>query len=204
MNWNYIDKLVSQFTITNWITIVGIIVSSITTVVSLVVAVKSLKNSQKSIELATNSAEQTKISTYNANRPYVVAYTTNIETGLMSMHKYLIIKNFGKSAAHVSSVIPLTKLDSTNSDRQLDSLKDFTLAPNMSIPIVFNSDFMNTVEFEIIYNDLENNKFDEKFNVNFGFMKDIKYEIASRSDLPAGFNEIIASINVLAQQIQQK
>jgi hypothetical protein len=204
MDWNSIIRLTSQFTITNWISVIGIIVSSITTIVSLAVAVKSLKTSQKSIELAANSAEQTKLSTYNANRPYVVAYTTSIETGLMSMHKYLIIKNFGKSAAHVSRVLPLNDLDSTNKERKLKSLKKFTLAPKMAIPIIIDSGFMDTIKFKIIYSDLEGHKFDETFEVNFGFMQDVKYETASRSDLPSGFNEIIASINILAQQIQQK
>ncbi|KAF0361404.1 hypothetical protein [Pediococcus acidilactici] len=188
----------------NWIQIIGILVSTLSAIISLVIAVKSLKTSQRSIELAANSAEQTKISTYNANRPYVVAYTTSIETGMMSMHKYLIIKNFGKSAAHVSSVIPLSDLDSANKERKLKSLKDFTLAPKMSIPIIVDSNFMDTIKFEIIYNDLDDHKFDEIFEVNFGFMQDIKYATASKSNLPGGFNELIAAINILAQQIQQK
>lgn len=201
---NWIQFAEKYLTVSNWIQIIGIIVTFITTLVSLWIALRSLRLSKKSIDMATESAEQTKLSAFNANRPYVVAYTTSLDSGLMSIHKYLIIKNFGKSAAMIHTIHTSDELDDSNSDKKLESLTNFTLAPGMSIPATVDSNFMETVTFNIVYSDLDNHKFEESFPVNFGFMSSVRFETSSIANLPEGFNELIAAINVVSQQIQQK
>lgn len=78
------------------IEIVSIITSTLLSVISLWIAVKSLKQSQKSIEIAELSIEE-------SNRPYVVVYRDFIQV-LNTAHEYLVIKNFGNTGATIDSL----------------------------------------------------------------------------------------------------
>ena len=68
-------------TISNWISVAGILVS---------------------LGIATWSAHQTKVAAQLASRPYVSVYLEAIDTVYFS--KYLVIKNFGNSSAVITSI----------------------------------------------------------------------------------------------------
>ena len=116
-------------TISDKIQIITSIISSIATIISIIIAVQSLKKSQKAIEL-------TEISIEEANRPYIVAYTDLVQVA-SSIHEYLIIKNFGKTGATITSfqVNPPYK-----NKGKFNNLKDTFLAPNQSLNTVLYND----------------------------------------------------------------
>ncbi|HBH6328674.1 recombinase family protein [Enterococcus faecium] len=60
--------------------------------ISLAIALGSLYQSKKSIQLTENSI-------LSANRPYVVIYIETLDT--VYFERYIVIKNFGKSAARI-------------------------------------------------------------------------------------------------------
>ncbi|MGV0167145.1 hypothetical protein ACRYI5_00935 [Furfurilactobacillus sp. WILCCON 0119] len=184
----------THLTTDNWIQIIGIIASFTASTVSVTIAVLALLQTRK-------AALRTKDIAFNESRPYVTIYMTALDTGVMSMHKYLVIKNFGKSAANISSIIPKGNLDKPNQERKLASLKNFVLAPGMSVRANVNANFSDTVIFEVMYTDANKNTFNDTFSVNFGYGDDLIYEEASKSGLPDGVNEIIAALNIIAQQL---
>ena len=69
--------------------------------ISLAIALSSLYQSKKSIQL-------TEKSILSANRPYVMFYIETLDT--VYFEKYIVIKNFGKSAA---KILDLTFISST-------------------------------------------------------------------------------------------
>lgn len=72
----------------NIIEIIGIIASLITSIVAIVISIKTLKQNSQMIEEST--------------RPYIVVYSRT--TNFQSPDYYLIIKNFGQTGAVVTSI----------------------------------------------------------------------------------------------------
>lgn len=114
-------------TVSDVIEIVSIITGSLLSIISLWIAVKSLKQSQKSIELAELSIEE-------ANRPYVVVYRDFIQV-LSTAHEYLVIKNFGNTGATIDSlkIDPPYTNDSDIHFNDFSNLKNTFIAPGQSI-----------------------------------------------------------------------
>lgn len=188
-------ELLSQLTPSNWVQIFSTVATLIVSVVSITIANSSLKQTKQ-------AAIDTKKSEFNATRPYVTIYSNVISTGIMSIHKFLIIKNFGKTAAQVKSIEFSPQLDKSNQERNLASLHNFVLAPGMSIRAEVDQKFGEVVTFKVKYCDFEMHKFYESYNVNFGFENDVRYSEADNSALPAGVKEIVNALNIIAQQLQ--
>lgn len=68
-------------TISDWIHVAAINISSLISIISIIIAVKSLQTTKKSME--------------DANKPYIACYIDMVEVG--HFQKYLIIKNFGRT-----------------------------------------------------------------------------------------------------------
>lgn len=185
----------NQLTTSNWIEIISIIASLTVSFASIWIALKSLNRAEK-------SAKALEVSNFNAERPYVTIYSTGLNTGVMSFHKFLIIKNFGKSAAKVKLITYTGELDANNQSRNLTSLHDFVLAPGMSVRSNIDAAFKNTVIFHVEYSDLQGHSFNETFDVNFGFGDTLVYAEASKGNMPKGYNELIAALHIIAQQLQ--
>ena len=108
------------------IEIVSIITGALLSIISLWIAVKSLKQSQKSIELAELSIEE-------SNRPYVVVYRDFVQV-LNTAHEYLVIKNFGNTGATIDSLEISPPYN--DSDVNFDDFKNINntfIAPRQSI-----------------------------------------------------------------------
>lgn len=193
------------FSPSDWIQIFSIFASLAVLIISVCIALKSLNRAEK-------SAKATEIANFNATRPYVTIYSNSLDTGLLAIHKYLIIKNFGKTAAKVKTIDFNGELDEINKERKLRSLHDFVLAPGMSVRTVISANFSKTIMFQVTYSDLENNQFKEDYKVNFGFSDDLVFAKASAeandevkaeiNRLPKGYVEVISALNVIAQQLQ--
>lgn len=126
-------KIVS---ISDIIQIISIIISSVFTIISIGIAVLSLKKSQKAIELTETSIEE-------ANRPYIVVYSDCIQVA-STIHQYLIVKNFGKIGATITSlkITPPYKKDLSNGESGgFTKLDNTFLAPNQTLTTVLFSDY---------------------------------------------------------------
>lgn len=98
------------------IELISIFATLIISIISIVIAVKSLKLTRKSIE--------------DANRPYVVS---SIETSVsFYIEKYLLIKNYGNTAAKIKSINFSETIDNQNLNRFIHSIEGAYIAPNQS------------------------------------------------------------------------
>lgn len=103
--------------------------SALLTIVSLVISVKALKQSQKSIEL-------TEKSILDSNRPYVVIYRDYIQVS-STVHEYVIIKNFGNTGAIIDQILfsPVL-LDDIRGKKIFEHISGTFIAPGQSISTV--------------------------------------------------------------------
>ena len=113
--------------------------------ISLAIALSSLYQSKKSIQL-------TEKSILSANRPYVMFYIETLDT--VYFEKYIVIKNFGKSAAKILDLTFISKLDEKNDLNRLGSLVGGIIAPNQKFTTSVDPNFNETITGKIKYQDL--------------------------------------------------
>lgn len=136
----------------DWIEILGILASVITSIIAIIISVKTLQQNNKMIEEST--------------RPVISIYS-KYSDGIL----YYIIKNFGASTAHIDKVI--TNFDIPKTDRNMvegnpfKSLSNSTLAPMDSkiCPLISHSLKNRKFNFEIYYHS-STNKYHEEFFVD--------------------------------------
>ncbi|EAD0633842.1 hypothetical protein FLR18_13740 [Listeria monocytogenes] len=147
-------------TTSDWIQILSIFATLIISTASIVIALKSLK--------------LTKISIESANRPYVTCYLDMVVVG--HYQKYLIIKNFGTSSAVIKNISFLGEIILEN-ENNLESLHETIIAPNQKFIISIAKEVpdKSIISVVINYQDLQRNRFTEKFQLNPNFSKDIIY-----------------------------
>ena len=80
--------VINSFDISDWIQILSIVATTIISIVSVLIATKSLRLIRKSIE--------------DANRPYTGCYVEMIEVG--HFQKCFVIKSFGKTPAKIIDI----------------------------------------------------------------------------------------------------
>lgn len=101
--------------ISNWIQLVAVVVTLLTSIIAIIISVKSLKLTKKSIE--------------DANKPYIVIYEERIHVA-STIHPYLIVKNFGKTGAVINYINFYPKF---GSDREpFGRFKKVFIAPGQS------------------------------------------------------------------------
>lgn len=100
----------------NWIEIVSIIASLVTSVTAIVISVLTLKTTKESID--------------EANRPYVVAYL-NWEWIDEHLREFLVIKNFGVTGATINSIdYSEPWINSHNQKPIFYDMNDYFIAPS--------------------------------------------------------------------------
>lgn len=100
----------------NWIEIISIIASLVTSATAIIISVLTLKTTKESID--------------EANRPYVVAYL-NWEWLDMNLREYLVIKNFGNVGAIIDSIdYSEPWINSQNDQPIFDAMDNYFIAPN--------------------------------------------------------------------------
>lgn len=92
----------------DWIQILSIIATTIISIVSVIIATKSLRLTKKSIE--------------DANRPYIGCFVEMIEVG--HFQKYFVIKNFGKTPATIVDIKFNKEIKGLGREGKLDSVKN--------------------------------------------------------------------------------
>ena len=155
-----------QLNASDIIEIVGIIASLVTSIVAIVISVKTLKQNSQMIE--------------ESSRPYVAVYPEYIQV-LSTPHEYLVIKNFGSTGATIDSLVidpPFEKSDICN-DPGFTHISGTFIAPNQAISTTvfanaFNNNRTGITTISIKYHS-DTKKYCESFYLNEDLQKDIRF-----------------------------
>ncbi|MCI8362278.1 MAG: hypothetical protein HFJ41_03970 [Clostridia bacterium] len=131
-------ELLSSLSISDWIEIFGIIVGFITSIVAIIISVKTLKQNSKMIEEST--------------RPYITISKQVI--AISTPKEYLVLKNYGPSGAEIIDIncnIPITTMISKDVFKRdpFGYLIGTFIAPGQAFCPVFSS--KNIEEENIIF-----------------------------------------------------
>lgn len=100
----------------DWIQLVTSIITAATSIIAIVISVRSLRATKRSIE--------------DANRPYVVAYLAWMWLD-DNLKEYLVIKNFGKTGATIKSIsYDVPWLTPTTNTNVFGNMNGYFLAPD--------------------------------------------------------------------------
>lgn len=133
------------------IQIISIIATTLISIVSVWIAVATLK--------------QTNIITAEANRPYIVVYLNTIQ--VTSSHvQYLVVKNFGNTGAVIDSVTYEPEFKNKYSLRPFEEFKNHFIAPNQSITCACGFELpCESIVFKINYHQGKKS-YSESFTIN--------------------------------------
>ena len=145
--------------LSEWIQVIAI-VGSIT------LGLLSIRLTNKNIELA--------------NRPYLSVYIHFVDS--VSAAKYLVVKNFGNSAAKITRLDFSDTLDRLNEKTQLQSLVGTTIAPTQKFMTFVDNDFSKQITATLEYTDSRNKKYSEQFYLRFDISEDLNWV----SEIPGG------------------
>ncbi|KHD86357.1 hypothetical protein NG54_03305 [Heyndrickxia ginsengihumi] len=161
--------------ISDKIQLASIAASTFISIISIIIAVSSLKLTKRSIE--------------DANRPYVSCYASNIDTGFS--HKYFVIKNFGKSAAIIKGLEFDKPLDKFNQVKQLKSVINSSIMPNQKFISVVDDNYKEIINVTIHYTDLNGKNYKEVFSINFAYAADLLWTQTNRNNKSDEYNAIL-------------
>lgn len=159
----------------DWIQVVAIAATVIISLVSIVIASKSLRMTRKSIE--------------DANKPYIGCYVDMVDVG--HFQKYIVVKNFGKTPATIISIEFDKEIDSLGRNGKLNSLENTLIAPGQNFISVIDSDEKATVIAKVIYKDMENQLTHLNFTLNLDFTSDLMYMKSTESKFSDETNELL-------------
>ena len=117
------------------VNIVLCIFSFLLAVISVVTVVITLRQNHKMIE--------------NSTRPYIVIYNDLVDVTVPI--QFLVIRNFGQTAAKIETVDITPKVDFTYSDDLFGRMKNQTIAPGQSYSTAFTVDNSVTLTAKVIY-----------------------------------------------------
>lgn len=164
--------MTNLFTKAEIIQILSVLVSLVIGVISTIIAVKTLRQNHKMIE--------------ETSRPYVMIYLGI--TNFQSPTAYLIVKNFGKSAAHITGIscdYDLSMISLDENHIPFSHLVKTTLAPGQSIRYIVN--LMTTIKENDVLNfnlqyESEFKKYSEKCTINPASEADAPYARAATDE----------------------
>lgn len=156
----------SKFTQGDWLEFAGIICSLFVGIVSLFIALKTLRQNSKMIEEST--------------RPYIMIYSKT--TYVQDTEFYIVIKNMGQSGAIIENVACDIKLEDyiyLSSINPFDKISNTFLAPNQSIyfqldAVKLKKYNIKQINFEIEYH-TGKRTYNEKCPINFELVSSIKH-----------------------------
>lgn len=130
--------------ISDWIALAGILASTIVSIVSVVIAVLTLRQNSKMI--------------HDSTRPYITMYYTTVSGA--SCRGYFVVKNFGQTGAyitdfHYDNALKNNRLQPETMNRQLDLIKGMYLAPQQKQAIMYYPETLpdHVCRFVIEYTD---------------------------------------------------
>lgn len=129
------------FTLSDCIEIIGIVCSLITSIVAIVISIKTLRQNSKMIE--------------DASRPYLGIYNATSLTGIGQ--SYIILKNFGQSSAYINCLecnIDLLQISKDPKYRPFSCIEKTTIMPGQSFRAAIDYDKaaeIGSLTFRLIY-----------------------------------------------------
>lgn len=152
-----------NLTVSDWITLIGIILSTIVSTVSVVIAVFSLRQNSKMIREST--------------RPYVTIYYTTVHVA--DVKGYFVIKNFGQTGAYITDFSYNKSLKTARSNepkllKHLDLVKGMYLAPQQKQVLAYLPEKIpeDICTFTIEYTD-KISSYHETIHINISGISDI-------------------------------
>lgn len=150
-------------TTSDWIEILGIITSLITSIIAIIISLKTLQQNNKMIEEST--------------RPYIVVCGKVINCQDPTF--YLVLKNYGSSGATITSFkcnCDLSKYSYSKSHIPFEHIAGTFVAPNQSFvtALLKNELFKNDLElkFDITYKNSDK-EYSDSFNINLSSYTDL-------------------------------
>ncbi|MGK4056641.1 hypothetical protein [Limosilactobacillus reuteri] len=138
-------------TLTNWISVAGILVS---------------------LGIACWSAYQTKVAAQLTSRPYISIYLEAIDTVYFS--KYLVIKNFGNSSAIIKTInfIELDKSNKYSQDIQegLNGLINGSIGPKQKLTMSLKDNYKVPIKLSVTYTDSNGKEYRDTFHIKTDMM----------------------------------
>lgn len=133
----------SKLSVSDIIQILGILASFLTSLIAIVVSVKALRQNSKMLEIS--------------SRPYICVY--GVSTYICENRYYIIVKNFGQSAAHIKSFCcdsELSKLSYLDNYTPFENIEGASIVPGQSYRCAIDYDKVkknniNTINFHIVY-----------------------------------------------------
>lgn len=175
------------FTQSDWLEFFGIICSLFVGIVSLVIALKTLRQNSKMIEEST--------------RPYVVIYQK--VTYVQDTNFYIVIKNMGQTGAVIKNVScdinDLNNYVYLKPVNPFDFIENTFIAPNQSFLITLDPhklsiNKIDLINFEVIYSSKQKT-YKENYQINFAFET---YIVHSKSSTK---NEELSNISFCMQEM---
>lgn len=128
----------------DWITLFGMLASTVVSIVSVVIAVLTLRQNSKMI--------------HDSTRPYITIYYTTVSAA--SCRGYFVIKNFGQTGAYVTDFqydicLQNNRVDPETMNKQLDLIRGMYFAPQQKQTIMYYPEKLpnHTCRFAIEYTD---------------------------------------------------
>lgn len=120
--------------------------------------------------IGAKAARMTREIAEERERPYVAIYYHSLPD---YDYKTLIIKNFGRTGAHLGKITFQPDLTDYRGDSMFAKLEGNFLAPNQSISYSFRSSYIESIEnkeyiVEADYYNSKNKAYHEIFKINFG------------------------------------
>ena len=169
-----LKELLNTISVSDWIQILSVISTVLISIVSIIIATKSLRLTRKSIE--------------DANKPYISCYVEMVEVG--HFKKYFVIKNFGKTPATILDIKFDKDIKGLGRQGKIDSIKNALIAPNQKFITAVKVEERNNFNVTIIYKDLNSQVFEQTFNLNLGFTSDLLYVDSNNSALSKDTNAL--------------
>lgn len=166
---------------------ISAIVTALTAIGAVVISVLTLKQNNKMI--------------YEANKPIIEIYIHGID--VHHPHKYIVVKNFGKTAAKITSISFNKSLDRFNNERKLSSLVGTTIAPGQSFYTTYDKSFTEKLVATISYtsNIMKHEEF-QHFNLDFAQLDSLAYTHVTTPSMSDESKAIINGIEALIKSIK--
>lgn len=176
-----------NFTVSDWIQFVGVIVSMFVGIASIIIAVVTLRQNSKMIA--------------ESSRPYVVV---SFERTFQRL--YFVIKNYGQTGAYINKFDCLTgqfkeKLQSEKMTDQIEAIEGTFLAPGQKLCLVFFMPFdIENVVFNVEYS-ASKKKYVEIFSLHIPLKLPVSRGHTSRGGQPDHLKDIS---NCMQEMVERK
>ena len=182
---NITFDMCSSLTTADWIQIVIAFITLISIIVSIIIAIKTLKHNSKMIE--------------NSTRAYILFY---IDYHPQTKKYYLVIKNFGKTAGKLIKLNVSPKLnwelcEFKQTLTPLTESKNVLLTPNQKISSWFDFDGYPDKQFDIYIEYSCNNKiYNENYSIDLSYIDNHEWlHKYSFDDTTDDYKKVLYQIN---------